>query len=417
LKEMWWRRYESGTFQEDCETLWLQVKPVYEELHAYVRHKLRSTYPQIGESDPIPAQLFGNMWSQSWEHLFSEMVPFPNASKFDVTEALNKRYTSDLEGVTGMFEAANEFFMSLGLSDMRVSFGPKAQLIRPKDRQVVCHASAWDFSNGKDFRVKMCTKVNQEDFITIHHELGHIQYYLNYKHLPVTFRTGGNPGFHEAIGDVMALSVSTPSHMAKIGLAEAGQDKMSEESTINYLMQMGLEKIAFLPFGYLMDSYRWKMYDGSIPRDKLEYNWVKMRNEYQGIVPPVERTENDFDPGSKYHVPGDTPYIRYFVSHILQFQIYRSLCQTAGEYPARPLHECDFYQNKDAGAQLKKLLEAGYSKHWATTLNETIGTDKMDATAINEYFAPLLKYLRDTREKLNYPIGWSTDAFEKVVKS
>jgi len=263
--------------------------------------------------------------------------------------------------------------------------------------------------------VKMCTKVNQEDFVTIHHELGHIQYYLNYKHLPVTFRTGANPGFHEAIGDVMALSVKTPAHMAKIGLA-AANEKMTEESTVNYLMQMGLEKIAFLPFGFLLDSYRWKMYDGSIPRDKLTYNWVKMRSEYQGVIPPVPRTEKDFDPGSKYHVPGDTPYIRYFVSHILQFQIYRSLCKTAGEYPAHPLHECDFYQNKDAGAQLKKLLEAGNSKHWATTLNETIGTDKMDATAINEYFAPLLTYLRASRTKLNYPIGWNNSAFENFVK-
>ncbi|CAL8095791.1 unnamed protein product [Orchesella dallaii] len=238
LKGMWLRKYESSSFEKDCEYLWSQVKPLYEELHGYARYKLRTKYPQIKSEDPIP----GNMWSQSWEHLDKLLSPFPNASTFDVTEALKKKYTPDLAGVSKMFDVANEFFVSLGLSDMSVSYGPKAQLVKPNDREVVCHASAWDFSNKKDFRIKMCTKVNQEDFVTIHHELGHIQYYINYKNLPETFREGANPGFHEAIGDVMALSVSTPKHMMKIGLAE-NKASLSKESTINYLMNVGLKKV------------------------------------------------------------------------------------------------------------------------------------------------------------------------------
>ncbi|ODM97276.1 Angiotensin-converting enzyme [Orchesella cincta] len=393
LKQMWLRKYESSSFQKDCEYLWNQVRP----------------------EDPIPAHLFGNMWSQTWEHLSDFLAPYPNATMFDVTEALKKKYTQDKAGVTEMFKVANEFFTSVGLHDMSVSYGPKAQVVKPADREVVCHASAWDFSNKKDFRIKMCTNVNQEDFVTIHHELGHIQYYINYKNLPETFRQGANPGFHEAIGDVAALSVNTPKHMMKIGLAE-NQAGISKESSINYLLKTALERVAFLPFGFLIDAYRWKIFDGTIKRKDLEYEWVKMRSEYQGVVPPVIRDEEDFDAGSKYHVPGNTPYIRYFVSHILEFQLYKALCITAQEYPANPLHECDFYQNKDAGAQLKKLLEAGASKNWEIILKETIGQDKMDASAILEYFAPLLEYLREYRAKMNYPIGWSKTAFEALVK-
>ncbi|CAL8143830.1 unnamed protein product [Orchesella dallaii] len=213
----------------------------------------------------------------------------------------------------------------------------------------------------------------------------------------------------------MALSVSTPKHMMKIGLAE-NQTSLSKKSTINYLMKVGLDKIALLPYGFMIDAYRWKIFDGSINRKDLEYEWVKMRSEYQGVVPPVVRDEQDFDAGSKYHVPSNTPYIRYFVSHILQFQIYKALCVTAKEYPAQPLHECDFYQNKDAGAQLKKLLQAGSSKNWELILEDTIGQGKMDATAVLEYFAPLHEYLQEYRAEINYPIGWSNDAFEALVK-
>ncbi|ODM92909.1 Angiotensin-converting enzyme [Orchesella cincta] len=421
LKGLWLRDYESPTFQKDCEELLSQVKPLYDELHAYTRYKLREKrYPEMKPEDPIPAHLFGNMWAQSWEHLNDLLAPFPDASMFDVSEELGKRYKPDLEGVTGMFETANEFFVSMGLINMSVAFGNKALIVKPKGKEVVCHASAWDFSK-EDFRVKMCTKVNQEDFITIHHELGHIQYYMSYRNLPVTFREGANPGFHEAIGDVIALSVGSPKHMETIGLihnevggttAAAG---ISKESTINYLMQVGLQKIAFLPFAYLIDAYRWKMFDGSIDRSNLTYFWVKMRSEFQGVIPPVIRDEMDFDAGSKYHVPDDTPYIAYFVSHILQFQLYKALCITAKEYPAQPLHECDFYRNQDAGAQLKKLLEAGSSKNWQVLLEETIGQNKMDASAILEYFAPLHNYLKEYRAKMNYPIGWSKDAFEAMV--
>ncbi|CAL8085572.1 unnamed protein product [Orchesella dallaii] len=417
LKGLWLKDYESPSFQKDCEELLNQVKPLYDELHAYTRFKLGERYPEkIKKDEPIPAHVFGNMWAQSWEHLNDLLVPFPNASMFDVSEQLKKRYSQDLKGVKGMFETANEFFVSMGLIDMNVAFGSKALLVKPKEKEVVCHASAWDIAKD-DVRVKMCTKVNEEDFITIHHELGHIQYYMNYRHQPATFREGANPGFHEAIGDVISLSVGTPKHMKTIGLVENDTDAagISRESTLNYLMQMGLQKIVFLPFAFLIDAYRWQMFDGSIDRSNLTYYWVKMRSEFQGVIPPVIRDEEDFDAGSKFHIPDDTPYIAYFVSHILQFQFYKALCITAKEYPAQPLHECDFYQNKDAGAQFKKLLEAGASKNWQVILQETIGENKMDASAILEYFAPLHEYLKEYRAEMNYPIGWSKDSFEALV--
>ncbi|ODM89574.1 Angiotensin-converting enzyme [Orchesella cincta] len=419
LKELWLRDYEAPNFQKDCEELLRQVKPLYDELHAYTRYKLREKiYPELKPEDPIPEHIF------DWRYLNGLLAPFPNASMFDVSEELEKRYKPDLEGVTAMFETANEFFMSMGLTNMSVAFGNKALIVKPEDKEVVVHRSkkiniAWEFSKD-DFRVKMCTTINQKDFITIHHELGHIQYFMNYRNLPVTFREGANSGFHEAIGDVLALSVRTPKHMEKIGLLQTeagGNTGVSKESTINYLMQISLDKIAFLPFAYLIDAYRWKMFDGSIDRSNLTYYWVKMRSEFQGVIPPVIRDEMDFDAGSKYHVPNDYTYIAYFVSHILQFQLYKALCITAKEYPAQPLHECDFYQNQEAGAPLKKLLEAGSSKNWHILLEETIGESKMDASAILEYFAPLHDYLREYRAKINYPIGWSKDAFEAMFST
>jgi len=420
LGEFWLRSYESPTFKEDIESLWTELKPLYDELHGYVRFRLQEKFPgKIADGEPIPAHVLGNMWSQTWEGIYSDVVPFPDAPIFDVTDTLKEKFNATKEGIYQLFDVANDFFMSLGLENMTMSYGDKGMIVKPDDKEVVCHASAWDFYDGQDYRIKMCTNVDQEDFITIHHELGHIQYFLNYRHQPIAFREGANPGFHEAIGDVVALSVATVKHMTELGYMEGSPP--STESTINYLMKIALEKVAFLPFGYLIDSYRWKIFDGTIPRDNLTYHWIKMRSDYQGIVPPVIRTENDFDPAAKYHVPGNTPYIRYFVSFILQFQIHKALCIEAGQYipenPDTPLYNCDIYRNGPAGVKFQKLLEAGMSVNWETLLNETIGESKMSAAAIKEYFQPLTAFLSQERIKHGYSIGWRNDAFEEFYSA
>lgn len=394
----YWRSwYESETFEDDLRKLYKTVEPLYLHLHAFVRRQLYKYGPKyINLKGPIPAHLLGNMWSQTWNNVYGMMIPFPDKPNLDVTKEMDRQGYN----ATHMFRVAEEFFTSLGLEPMPQEFWDESMLVKPEGREVVCHASAWDFYNRKDFRIKQCTTVTMEQLFTVHHEMGHVQYYLQYKDLPVGFRRGANPGFHEAIGDVLSLSVSTPKHLHTIGLL--GTNSSDPETDINYLLKMALEKIAFLPFGYLIDQWRWDVFSGRTPTDRYNADWWYLRTKYQGICPPTRRTEEHFDAGAKYHVPGNTPYIRYFVSFILQFQFHEKLCQAAGHTGS--LHTCDIYRSKEAGAILKKVLQAGSSKRWQDVLKEALGTNKMDSTSLIRYFDPILKWLE--KQNVNETLGW-----------
>ncbi|XP_065507211.1 angiotensin-converting enzyme isoform X2 [Caloenas nicobarica] len=398
----YWRSwYDSPTFEDDLEHLYNQLEPLYLSLHAFVRRKLYERYgpKYINLKGPIPAHLLGNMWAQQWNNIYDLMVPYPEKPNLDVTSTMVQQGWN----ATRMFRVSEEFFTSLGLLEMPPEFWEKSMLEKPTDgREVVCHASAWDFYNRKDFRIKQCTTVTMEQLFTVHHEMGHVEYYLQYKDQPVSFRSGANPGFHEAIGDVMSLSVSTPSHLQKIGLLSSATE--DTESNINYLLKMALEKIAFLPFGYLIDQWRWNVFSGRTPPSRYNYDWWYLRTKYQGICPPVSRNESNFDPGAKYHIPGNTPYIRYFVSFILQFQFHKALCQAANHNG--PLHTCDIYMSKEAGAKLREVLKAGSSKSWQEILFNLTGTDKMDAGALLEYFSPVTQWLQEQNNKTNEVLGW-----------
>ncbi|KAK4883480.1 hypothetical protein RN001_006799 [Aquatica leii] len=398
--EMWKSFYESDTFEADIEKLWNQVKPLYDQLHSYVAIKLKEHYgDEIDVEDGlIPAHVLGNMWGQSWINLVSIVNPYPSASSVNVTAALIEQNYTALK----MFQVSDEFYQSLGLEPNSMSYGDLAVIVKPEDREILCHASAWDFQDKKDYRIKMCTEVNYEDFITVHHEMGHIEYFILYKDQPIAFRNGANPGFHEAVGDTIALSVATPKHLEKIGLL--GSYEESREAAINTLMDMALERIAFLPFGYLIDKWRWDVFSGKVSYSEWNDRWWYYRKTIQKLKPPVLRTDEDFDPGAKYHVPGDSQYINYFVAHILEFQLYRSLCKTAGQYDPNnsslPLHKCDFYKSKEVGTKLRKGLSLGLSKHWKEALKEMTGEDDLDATAILEYFEPLSQYFYKYNETL-----------------
>ncbi|XP_032430113.1 angiotensin-converting enzyme [Xiphophorus hellerii] len=394
-----WRSwYETETFQQDLENLYKTIEPLYLNLHAFVRRKLYNFYgpKYINLKGPIPAHLLGNMWAQAWNNIYDMMIPFPDKPNLDVTNEMVKQGYN----ATHMFRVAEEFFTSLGLKEMPPEFWDGSMLVKPEDREVVCHASAWDFYNRRDFRIKQCTTVTMEQLFTVHHEMGHIQYYLQYKDQPIGYRRGANPGFHEAIGDVMSLSVSTPKHLHEINLLESVTT--DAETDLNFLLKTALEKIAFLPFGYLIDLWRWGVFSGSIPPEKYNSEWWYLRTKYQGICPPTSRTEEHFDPGAKYHIPGNTPYIRYFVSFILQFQFHEKLCEAAKH--TGPLHTCDIYRSAEAGEILRKVLEAGSSKPWPEVLQEAIGTNKMNAASLMKYFDPIIKWLE--QQNVNETLGW-----------
>ncbi|HHH26729.1 MAG TPA: peptidase M2 family protein, partial [Polyangiaceae bacterium] len=374
-------------FRAETERLLGQVKPFYDELHCYVRAKLQEEYGNelVQDGKPIPAHLLGNMWSQTWSNVYPLVEPFPGRGT-DVTKQLKRRDYDEVK----MVKTAERFFTSIGLDPLPQTFWKRSLFRKPADREVVCHASAWDVHYDDDLRIKMCIQITEEDLGVVHHELGHNYYYHYYHQLPILFQQGANDGFHEAIGDAIALSI-TPGYLKEIGLVDRVQK--SKEADLNYLMKMALDKVAFLPFGKLIDQWRWDVFSGKIPPSALNAGWWDLRTKYQGIAPPVPRTESDFDPGAKYHVPANVPYIRYFLAFIYQFQFQRALCKAAGH--TGPLHECSIYGNEAAGKKLKALLSMGASRPWQEALQAMSGETKADAGAMLEYFAPLRGWLRE----------------------
>ena len=393
LGELWRAGYDMTpeAFADETRRLWGQVKPLYDELHCAVRARLNEEFgdERVPLDGPIPAHIFGNMWAQEWSHLYPLMEPYEGVDDLNVTGALEAQgYTAER-----MTRSAEDFFVSLGMPALPDAFWSNSMLTKPRDREVVCHASAWSVDAPEDVRIKMCIEPNQEDLVTIYHELGHIYYYLAYANLPNIFQSGAHDGFHEGIGDTVTLSM-TPSFLKDIGLvSEVGT---SEQAVINNQMKVALDKIAFLPFGKLIDEWRWKVFSGGISLDDYNASWWALRREYQGITPPVPRSESDFDPGAKYHVPGNTPYTRYFLAFILQFQFQRALCEIGGH--EGPLHDCSLYGNKKAGEALWALMQKGASQPWQDTLEELTGSREMDASAIIDYFAPLMEWLKQDNE-------------------
>ncbi|XP_055868870.1 angiotensin-converting enzyme-like [Biomphalaria glabrata] len=396
--EYWRSWYDSPTFEEDMDNLYVQIRPLYEQLHAYVRRKLQQKYSQhkFPASGHIPAHILGNMWAQQWTSIIRDVVPFKNRSSVDVSDELKKQnYTA-----RKIFEAADEFFGSLGLARMVPEFWQNSIIEKQNGTDMICHGTAYDFYNGKDFRIKMCTTLTQESLVTVHHEMGHVEYYMQYKDQPQVFREGANNGFHEAIGDTMALSVQTPEHLFKIGLLK--ELPSDNETDINFLLKMALEKVAFLPFGYLIDLWRWSVFSGKTTPEKYTEDWWKLRCRLQGVYSPVKRSSTDFDPGSKYHIPSNTPYIRYFISFIIQFQFHKAACEASGH--KGPLHRCDIYQSKEAGKRIGDMLKLGASRPWPEAMEVITGQRKMDASALMEYFRPLMEFLRKENRD---DFGWS----------
>jgi peptidyl-dipeptidase A len=418
--ELWRAGYDMtpAEFSSQIEHAWGQLQPLYNELHTYVRNRLIAQYGKAAERPDgmIPAQLLGNMWAQEWGNIYDIVAPTdPKLSQFkpvDLESALKKQIaekdpaaapafaegadlTSDkghaaaLAAGRDMIHYGENFFKSLGFAPLPDTFWERSQFVHPRDRDVVCHASAWDVDNVDDLRVKMCIEVNADYFTTVHHELGHNFYQRAYNKQPFLFRGGANDGFHEAIGDSIALSI-TPAYLKRLGLTDS---EPPAEADIPLQLRTALDKIAFLPFALALDKWRWEVFSGQIKPADYNKAWWELREKYQGVAPPVERSEADFDAGAKMHVPANVPYIRYFLARIYQFQFYKAMCDASGY--TGPLNRCSFYGSKSAGEKLNRMLEAGQSQPWQQTLKEMTGTDHLDAQPMLDYFAPLYAWLKE----------------------
>ncbi|XP_050664314.1 angiotensin-converting enzyme [Leptidea sinapis] len=405
----WMFPYESFNMRQEVDEVWEQVKPLYDLLHAYVRRRLREAYgpERISRSAPLPAHVLGDMWGQSWSGIVPFTLPYPGKKLVDVTQEMTRQGYTPLT----IFQLAEEFFVSMNMSAMPQDFWALSVFEQPADRQIHCQPSAWDFCNRHDYRIKMCTHPDMKDLITAHHEMAHVEYFLAYRNLPKVFRDGANPGFHEAVGETIALSVSSPRHLQTLGLIQRSIDDTAHD--INHLFTQAMDKLAFLPFALVMDKWRWDVFNGDVRKEQYNCHWWRLREQYQGVKPPVLRSELDFDPGSKYHIPANIPYIRYFVSTILQFQIHRALCERTGQYiagdPSRPLHKCDIYRNPEAGRILTRLMERGSSVPWSQVLQESIGEAKLSGEALRDYFRPLEDWLRSENLRTGEYLGWSYD--------
>jgi peptidyl-dipeptidase A len=395
---LWRSGYDmpADAFAAETDRLWAQVRPFYQNLHCYVRARLNAKYGDAVQpkSGPIRADLLGNMWSQQWGNIYDVVAPQGFGEGVDLDQALvAKGYDAER-----MVKTGEAFYTSLGFAPLPKTFWERSMIVRPRDREVVCHASAWNIDNVEDLRIKMCTKVNGEDFRTVHHELGHNYYQRAYNKQSHLFREDPNDGFHEAIGDFAALSAGTPTYLKQVGII----DQAPANADIPFLLDTALDKIAFLPFGLLVDRWRWDVFSGKTPPEQYNQRWWELVRQYQGLVPPGERPADAFDPGAKYHVPGNTPYTRYFLAHIYQFQFHRAACKQAGW--TGPLHQCSVYGNKEVGRRFNAMMEAGASRPWPEVLQAFTGETRTDASAVADYFQPLNVWL--TQQNRGQPCGW-----------
>jgi peptidyl-dipeptidase A len=404
---LWRAGYDmpADAFSADLERLWTQVQPLYRELHTYVRRKLVEKYGADAKraDGMIPAHLLGNMWAQEWGNIYDIAAPAESYRTADIGETLQEKHV-DAKGVVTYGE---HFFQSLGFDALPATFWERSQLTKPRDRDVVCHASAWDVDNDKDVRLKVCLHVTTDDFTTVHHELGHNYYQMAYRTLPFLFRNGANDGFHEAIGDSIALSI-TPEYLKKVGLLDSIPPP---EADIPLLLRTAMDKVAALPWMLVVDKWRWEVFAGEVKAEYYNEAWWRLREKYQGVAPPVDRSEADFDPGAKYHIPSNTPYVRYFLARIYQFQFYKAMCDASG-YKG-PLNRCSFFGSKEAGAKLNAMLKMGASKPWPEAMRVMTGEDKADAGPMLEYFAPLLRWLKEQNKGQSE--GWTVS--ENPLKS
>ena len=398
LGAQWRSKYDMDPddFAAELDRLWGQVRPLYESLHAHVRARLAARYgaDRVPADGLIPAHLLGNMWAQEWGNIYPLVAPEEGSRGYDLTELLRRKGVDELE----LVRIGERFFSSLGFEPLPETFWERSLFTKPQDREVVCHASAWNVDNDQDLRVKMCIKIDAEDFVTVHHELGHNYYQRAYREQPFLFRDSANDGFHEAIGDAVALSV-TPGYLVEIGLLDREPDASAD---VALLLRTALDKVAFLPFGLVIDQWRWKVFSGEVPPESYNAAWWDLREKYQGVTAPIARSESDFDPGAKYHVPAYTPYTRYFLGHILQFQLHRAMCRETG-YEG-PLHRCSVYGSREAGERLQRMMKMGMSRPWPDALEALTGQREIDATAVVEYYQPLLTWLEEQNQ--NRPVGF-----------
>ena len=404
LSDLWFSKYDmpAEDFLNETDRVWEEVKPLYDALHCHVRAKLNEHYGDdvVSKSGPLPVHLLGNMWGQSWSNIYD--LVYTEESQQDsvnVTKIIEEKGLDEID----MVKYAEDFFLSIGFEPLPDTFWQRSLFVKPRDRSVVCHASAWNLDPANnDLRIKMCIEKNEEDFVTIHHELGHIFYYQAYNHLPTLFQGGANDGFHEAFGDLLTLSI-TPDYLTQIDFITEEEASVAKEDPIGLLMKQALDGVVGVPWALMLDKWRSGVFNGQIDETNLNSSWWKLREYYQGISTSTERSEDYFDPGAKYHIPGNTPYTRYYLARIMQYQFHEALCNEI-QFDGL-LHECSIYGSEKAGDKIISTMAMGESLPWQDAFENLTNSRQLSGKSILNYYAPLKDWL-DEQNK-NRTCGWN----------
>ena len=404
LSDLWFSKYDmpADDFLNETDRVWEEVKPLYDALHCHVRAKLNEHYGDdvVSESGPLPVHLLGNMWGQSWSNIYDLVYTEESQqNSVNVSKIIEEKRLDEID----MVKYAEDFFLSIGFEPLPDTFWERSLFVKPRDRSVVCHASAWNLDPANnDLRIKMCIEKNEEDFVTIHHELGHIFYYQAYNHLPTLFQGGANDGFHEAFGDLLTLSI-TPDYLTKINFITEEEALVAKEDSIGLLMKQALDGVVVVPWALMLDKWRSGVFNGEVDETNLNSSWWKLREYYQGITTSTERSEDYFDPGAKYHIPGNTPYTRYYLARIMQYQFHEALCNEI-EFDGL-LHECSIYGSEKAGDRIISTMAMGESLPWQDAFENLTGSRKLSGKSILNYYAPLMEWLDE--QNINRTCGWN----------
>lgn len=365
-----------------------ELHPLYRELHTYMRYELAKKYKAKDVPDFLPAHWLSNRWGQDW----SEMVS---------VEGLNLDSALKLKDAEWVAKQGEKFYVSMGFPELPKSFWDNSSLYPvPKDAgyKKNTHASAWHMDLDKSVQTLMSITANASWYETVHHEYGHIYYYLAYSNpqVPYLLREGANRAYHEALGSMFGLAAMQKPFAAGLGLV----DPNSSMDDMKQLLKDALNYVVFIPWSTgTMSVFENELYSKNLPSDQWNKRWWEIVKQYQGIVPPTERGEDFCDPATKTHINDDAAqYYDYALSYILLFQLHDHISKNILK---QDVHATNYFGNKEIGKFILEIMEPGSSVDWRKLLKDKTGED-LSAKAMLEYFQPLMEWLKKENEGRKY---------------
>ncbi|XP_075170478.1 angiotensin-converting enzyme-like [Haematobia irritans] len=403
--DLYYSGYNVEEFLKEMDRVMEELKPTYQQMHAFIRRELHKKYGSdvIDENGPIPHHLFEQVLAQAWKEgsIIEDYFPFKELPAYD---GFVKNFNSKK-----MLNDSQDFYKSLGFSDLDEDF--LKNRIKEEDESESlngCRDNIMDIT--PKVYMEYCRKVDFRKFMQMHGYVGRIHYAQEKKNLPAFF-------FHAydleyPVGEAVILSASTPKHLQTIGLAK--DFKFTEKTLMNRLFRMGIHTILNIPEFYVQSKIVSELLKGTVDMDTVNKRYWKLMEDYAGVEPPSDREEGSIDFPYKFYLDVEENHqTKKFVSEILGYQFYKALCQKSGDQGQ--LHNCDFYGNKDVGNVLKSMMSLGSTKSFKDVISKIL-TDNTSlcANPLVEYYTPILDWVKTLNEQNKVKIGWNPSQ-NKVV--